>query len=649
MPRISLVFLSIFTTVSVFFSSFLSQDTINDTVKEKTIKNEITKKGESNQVTKVLKGILLDEKTGYEAEEVEIKIQNLETKKEYKTETNSEGIFSFRNVPLGKYNLLISDKDYTKKSFEIELNQDHLELYTSDPFFIAKKVSWMFNWGDAFGVEHYWSHFLGKIILIMYGFCLILVFFYSVLQLSLAIVYARNRKIKKEIKPLENSFIPFVTVQLPMYNELYVADRIIRKIAEFDYPRDKFEIQVLDDSTDETVDLIAKIVAEVKATGVDIVHIHRVDRTGYKAGALDAAMDRVKGEFIAIFDSDFVPEKDFLTRTIPYFANENVGVVQTRWGHINKDYSILTELQAFGLNGHFAIEQGGRSAAGHYINFNGTGGVWRKRCIEDAGGWEHDTLTEDLDLSYRAQIRGWKFQYLEDVIAPAELPITMSALKNQQHRWMKGGAECFRKMAWRIVSAKNVRFMDKIHGLSHLFNSSVFFFILLLSLLSLPILHIKDSFSDLNFFIQFGSIFIVSTIFLMFYYWMSFRDKTSNTFTSFFRFVWRFIQFLVVSMGLSLNNTVAVIEGYLGIKSSFVRTPKFNVSSKSEFKGNKYDKKKISPLIIGEGLLMLLFGITAINRASYGDLGMVPFHLMLATGYGLVFFYSMAELRTPKQ
>jgi cellulose synthase/poly-beta-1,6-N-acetylglucosamine synthase-like glycosyltransferase len=600
------------------------------------------------QTCKLLKGSLLDEKTNRVADEVELKIISADSTLKFKAISDANGEFKFKNVPLGKYILVVSDKEYTQKSFDIELNEDHNTLYTADPFFVARKVSWMFNWGDAFGVEHYWSHFVAKIILIAYGFCLILVFFYSVLQLSLAIVYAKNRKKKVEVKPLDGSFVPHVTVQLPMYNEMYVAERIIEQVAKFDYPRDKFEIQVLDDSTDETVDLIAKKVAEIAATGVDIVHIHRVDRTGYKAGALDAAMDRVKGEFIAIFDSDFVPDADFLQKTIPYFAADNVGVVQTRWGHINKDYSILTELQAFGLNGHFAIEQGGRNAAGHYINFNGTGGVWRKKCIEDAGGWEHDTLTEDLDLSYRAQIRGWKFVYREDVIAPAELPITMSALKNQQHRWMKGGAECFRKMAWRIVSAKNVKLMDKIHGLSHLFNSSVFFFILLLSLLSLPILHIKDSFSDLNFFIQFGSIFIISTIFLMYYYWMSFRDKTAQTFKSFIRFVGRFFQFLIVSMGLSLNNTVAVIEGYLGIKSSFVRTPKFNVASKSEFKGNKYDKKKISLLTIGEGLMMCLFGFTAINRALYQDIGMVPFHLMLATGYGLVFFYSIAELRTPK-
>jgi cellulose synthase/poly-beta-1,6-N-acetylglucosamine synthase-like glycosyltransferase len=356
-------------------------------------------------------------------------------------------------------------------------------------------------------------------------------------------------------------------------------------------------------------------------------------------------MDRVESEFIAIFDADFIPDPDFLQKTMPYFQEEHVGVVQTRWGHINKNYSILTELQAFGLNGHFAIEQGGRNAAGHFINFNGTGGIWRKKCIEDAGGWEHDTLTEDLDLSYRAQIKGWKFQYLEDVIAPAELPITMSALKGQQHRWMKGGAECFIKMWKRLLTAKDVKFMDRVHGLSHLFNSSVFLFILIVSLLSLVVLHVKDSFSDLNYILQYMGVFIISTIFLMYYYWNAYRDKTENKSKSFISFIGRFFQFLVVSMGLSLSNTVAVIEGYLGIKSSFVRTPKFNVSKKNEFKGNKYDKKSLSIINILEGILMVTFGFTAVNRAIYGDLGMMPFHLMLSIGYGVIFFSTLKEVR----
>jgi cellulose synthase/poly-beta-1,6-N-acetylglucosamine synthase-like glycosyltransferase len=461
------------------------------------------------------------------------------------------------------------------------------------------------------------------------------------------VAYVKNKKKKKNIMPIydpENT--PMVTVQIPMYNEFYVADRIIEKVAEFDYPTDKLQIQVLDDSTDETKEVIAKKVAEVAARGINIQHIHRMDRTGYKAGALDDAMDQVQGEFIAIFDADFVPKIDFLQKTMPYFRDEKIGVVQTRWGHINKDYSLLTQLQAFGLNGHFAIEQGGRTASGHFINFNGTGGIWRKTCIEDAGGWEHDTLTEDLDLSYRAQLKGWKFQYCEDVISPAELPITMSALKSQQHRWMKGGAECFIKMRKRIINTKGIRFGDRVHALSHLFNSSVFVFILMISLISLPVLHIKDSFSDMNFILQYGTIFIVSTLFLMYYYWQSYRDKTTNVVASFFKFCGRFLIFLTVSMGLALNNTVAVIEGYLGIKSSFVRTPKFNVNVKGELKGNRYNEKSLSLINIFEGLLMILFTYTAINRTIYGDLGMVPFHLMLAYGYGLVFFHSLKELRT---
>ena len=596
---------------------------------------------------KFVTGSLIDAKTENPVDEVVLTIQDLDSTKFFKAETNTDGVYRFENIPLGKYKLIVTDRTYNRVVVPFELKEEHINGYTFSEFPVGRKVSWMFDWGDRSDKEHYWSHFVAKWIIGFYFLCLILIFFYSVLQLSLAITYMRTKKKRMEEKTPEFdlSKAPKVTVQLPMYNEMYVAERIIETVAKFDYPRDKFQIQVLDDSTDETKDLIAKKVAEIAATGINIQHVHRVDRTGYKAGALDDAMDQVEGDFIAIFDADFVPEPDFLLRTIPFFQDEKIGVVQTRWGHINKDYSILTELQAFGLNGHFAIEQGGRNSSGHYINFNGTGGVWRKKCIEDAGGWEHDTLTEDLDLSYRAQLKGWKFKYLENVIAPAELPITMSALRSQQHRWMKGGAECFIKMNKRILTSKGVRFSDRIHGLSHLFNSSVFFFILCISILSMPVLHIKDSFSDLNYVLQYGAIFLLSTVFLMVYYWNSFRDKTGNGFASFFKFLLRFFEFLIMSMGLALNNTIAVLEGYFGIKSSFVRTPKFNVNAKSEFKGNKYDKKKLSIMNIAEGVLFVLFAYTTINRSIYGDLGMVPFHAMLAIGYGAVFFFSIAEVR----
>ena len=610
----------------------------------------------SAQVSKEIKGSLIDMKTKGEAEKVDVQLLSVKTGKSWTTSTNDKGEFLFKNIPLGKLQIKIIDSDYRYEKFAFEIDSNHLKKYHfSQPFGVRLKVSWLFNWGDRTVVvkgktiikEHYWSHLTAKIILFLYAFCLFLIFYYSVVQVSLAAAYVRSRKKRAlEIAPIfDLTNAPKVTVQLPMYNEMYVAERIIEKTAELDYPRDKFQIQVLDDSTDETKEIIANKVKELAAKGIDIIHIHRTDRTGYKAGALDSAMDKVSGEFIAIFDADFVPDTDFLLKTIPYFQDEKIGVVQTRWGHLNKTYSMLTELQAFGLNGHFAIEQGGRSANEHYINFNGTAGIWRKSCIADAGGWEHDTITEDLDLSYRAQMKGWQFKYLEDVISPAELPITMSALKSQQHRWMKGGAEVFMKMWKRLVKDPNVRFTDKIHGLAHLFNSTVFVFILFLSVLSLFVLHIKDSFSDLNFVIQFGSFFIISTIFLAYYYWSSYRDKKGKTGSDIVRFTARFFQFLTVSMALSLSNAVAVIEGYLGIKSSFVRTPKFNVSKKAEFQGNKYDKKSLSITNIMEGILMVVFGFTAINRAIYGDFGMVPFHLMLTIGYGVIFFSTLKERR----
>jgi len=611
--------------------------------------------------SKVIKGYLVDFKTRRDVDEVAMVLISKQTGERFETET-VDGVFTFRNVPIGENILILTDKDYrsdTLKVFKTNA-KEHLVHYTfsqSQPFAARLKVTWLFNWGNRTVVvkgkkvvqEHFWSHMLARVILVIYGLCLIMIFYYSVIQLSLALAYRRSKRRAALQTPAFNlEHAPKVTVQLPMFNEMYVAERIIETAARLAYPKDKLQIQVLDDSTDETKEIIAKKVAEIAATGVNIQHIHRVDRTGYKAGALDAAMDRVEGDFIAIFDADFVPDENFLLRTIPFFNVDNVGVVQTRWGHLNKSYSLLTELQAFGLNGHFAIEQQGRNSTGHFINFNGTAGIWRKKCIEDAGGWEHDTITEDLDLSYRAQMKGWKFTYLEDVESPAELPITMSALKSQQHRWMKGGAECFIKMRGKLITHRGVRFSDRIHGLAHLFNSSVFVFILILSILSLFILHIKDSFSDLNYFVQFGAFFISSTLFLAFYYWNSYRDKSGAFFKDLWSFIKRFVQFLTVSMALSMSNAVAVIEGYLRIKSSFVRTPKFNVAQKDEFTGNKYDKKSLSILNIAEGLFMLIFGFTAINRLAFGDLGMVPFHLMLAIGYGIIFFNTLKEVRTGK-
>ena len=266
---------------------------------------------------------------------------------------------------------------------------------------------------------------------------------YALAQLNLLTNYLKaKKKVDDSIKFDFNNpeEIPYVTIQLPVYNELYVMERLLENIAKIKYPLDKLEIQVLDDSTDESVETTSKHIKKIKELGIDIKHIQRTNREGFKAGALKEGLKIAKGEFIAIFDADFLPQTDWLFQTVPYFKDSEIGVVQTRWGHINRNYSTLTKIQAFALDAHFTLEQVGRNSKGHFINFNGTAGLWRKECIYDAGNWEGDTLTEDLDLSYRAQLKNWKFKYLEGVVTPAELPVVISAARSQQFRWNKGGA-----------------------------------------------------------------------------------------------------------------------------------------------------------------------------------------------------------------
>ena len=289
-------------------------------------------------------------------------------------------------------------------------------------------------------------------------------------------------------------------------------------MAKIDYPKDRFEIQILDDSNDETTQIIQNVIEDLKDSGVKIDLVLRPDRVGYKAGALAYGMNTCQGEFIVIFDTDFLPEADFLKKTIPYFQDEKTGVVQTRWTHINENYSKLTQIQAFGLDAHFTIEQGGRNHGGHFINFNGTAGVWRKKCIEDAGGWSADTLTEDLDLSYRAQLKGWHFQYLEEVESPAELPAAMNALKNQQFRWTKGAAECTRKNLFKVLKTKDLPLSTKLHAIFHLMNSFIFICVFSVAILSIPLFFIKQNFVEYALFFKYATVFISSMFFLLIRY-----------------------------------------------------------------------------------------------------------------------------------
>ena len=487
------------------------------------------------------------------------------------------------------------------------------------------------------------------IVLVLYGIALLLIFIYSLMQMSLVISYRKGKKEQRKQTPVisdaDQKDLPCVTVQLPVYNELYVVERLIDTIAGFNYPKDKFEIQVLDDSTDESVRIIAEKVAEIKNQGIDIKHIQRNERTGFKAGALEYGLKQAKGEFIAIFDADFIPDRNFLLKTIPYFRDPAIGVVQTRWGHINKNYSLLTRLQAFGLDAHFTIEQLGRNQGGYFINFNGTAGVWRKACIEDAGGWEHDTLTEDLDLSYRAQLKGWKFKFLENVVTDAELPVVMSALKNQQFRWTKGGAENFVKMKSRIIKNRKVSFKTKIHGIFHLFNSAIFLCVFATAFFSVPVLFVKYNHPEFDMIFNISSLFLVCTAMLMIFYWTSFQDKSKNILSNLRKFFSSFILFLSTSMGLSLHNSVAVMEGYFGRKSSFIRTPKFNITSNGDkWKGNKYLVSSLNIITILEGFMALYFLFGIISAFILKDYGLLPFHIMLFWGFGFVFWLSVRQV-----
>ena len=296
--------------------------------------------------------------------------------------------------------------------------------------------------------------FLDYLVISLYTFALLLIFFFALSEFLLMRKYLRYKKTKGKDTSNPNYFqqgYPTVTIQLPIYNELYVVDKLLDNIAEIDYPHEALEIQVLDDSTDETYDLIAKKVQELQNNGLPIQHIHRTNRTGFKAGALKEGLEIAKGDYIAIFDADFLPDPSWLKQTLPYFSTKNIGAVQTKWGHLNRDYSFLTKVQAFALDIHFTMEQVGRYAGGHFINFNGTAGIWRKDCILDAGNWRALSLTEDLDLSYRAQLKGWKMVYLEQVETPAELPVDITAAKSQQFRWNKGGAENLRLHLYDLI------------------------------------------------------------------------------------------------------------------------------------------------------------------------------------------------------
>lgn len=429
---------------------------------------------------------------------------------------------------------------------------------------------------------------------------------------------------------------PHVTIQLPVYNERYVVERLIKSVCSIDYPKKLLEVQVLDDSTDDTAIIARAMVDKMKAAGIDIVYIHRTDRTGFKAGALKEGLETAKGSLVAVFDADFIPAADFLKESVPYFQNPRIGMLQTRWGHINSDYSLLTRAQSIGIDGHFGVEQASRAWSGLFMNFNGTGGIWRKKTIQEAGGWQADTLTEDLDLSYRAQLKGWKLMFASQVVCPAEIPVTINAFKSQQHRWAKGSIQTAKKNLGKLFKS-DVSWLVKIQAFLHLTHYMVHPMMLLVVLTSIPMLYTQWFFDNLTYPIMIFTVLCLATFgpssLYLFSQRILYRDWKTRI---------KYLPFLMcLGTGIAVNNTKAVIEALFDIKSGFIRTPKYGIRQKGE---NWTDKRYAIPLnavtilefFLGlyslSGLLMFLF---------FSKYLVSPFLLIYTSGFFYVFFLSV--------
>ncbi len=479
-------------------------------------------------------------------------------------------------------------------------------------------------------------------LLIPYFAVLIVLAFYGVHRYQLVWLYFKHRKQATHEPAQLFHELPRITVQLPIFNEKYVIDRLIDACCKLRYPRHKLQIQLLDDSTDETAETAALIVANYQAAGHPIEYIHRTNRYGYKAGALDNGLDTATGELVAIFDADFVPPPEWLMQVVHHFAEPHVGMVQTRWTHLNRDYSFLTQVEAILLDGHFVLEHGGRSRAGVFFNFNGTAGMWRRTAIEQAGGWQHDTLTEDTDLSYRAQLKGWKFKYLQDVECPAELPIEMTAFKTQQARWAKGLIQTSKKIlpqVWRSDAPLHT----KIEAIYHLTANLSYPLMVVLSVLLMPAMIIRFYQGWVQMLFIDLPLIIMSTFSISSFYLVSQKELYPRTW-------WKtvgYLPFLVaLGIGLTVTNTRAVMEALFGIKSSFKRTPKYRVEKRGEKTAAavKYrNRLGIVPwleLIIGSYFALTIW--YAISNENYFT---VPFLLLFVVGYWYTGLLSLLQGR----
>ncbi len=479
-------------------------------------------------------------------------------------------------------------------------------------------------------------------LLVPYFIVLIILAAYGFHRYQLVWMYYRNRKHATGEPKFRFQELPRVTIQLPIFNEQFVIDRLVDAVCKVEYPREKLDIQVLDDSTDETVETARAVVERYAALGYPVSYHHRTNRHGFKAGALQEGLKSARGELVAIFDADFTPSPDWLMRVVHHFADPQVGMVQTRWTHINRNYSFLTEVEAILLDGHFVLEHGGRSRAGVFFNFNGTAGMWRIRAIEEAGGWQHDTLTEDTDLSYRAQLKGWKFAYLQQVECPAELPIEMTAFKTQQARWAKGLIQCALKDLPRVLRAK-VNRREKIEACYHLTANISYPLMIALSVLLLPAMIIRFYQGWFQMLYIDVPLFLASTFSISSFYLVSQKELFPGRWYRTFLFL---PCLMALGIGLTITNSKAVIEALLGKQTAFARTPKYRVQNKSDrsVAAKKYRRRLgIVPwieLVIGGYFAMTI--LYAMQNENYIT---VPFLVLFVFGYWYTGLMSLLQGR----
>jgi cellulose synthase/poly-beta-1,6-N-acetylglucosamine synthase-like glycosyltransferase len=449
--------------------------------------------------------------------------------------------------------------------------------------------------------------------------------------------HARNKPVPKE----HFRELPLVTVQLPVFNEMHVVDRLLDSVAKLDYPQDKLQIQVLDDSTDETTEICRLGVERLRAQGFDAELIHRTDRTGFKAGALEHGTRFAKGEYLFILDADFVPHADVLQKTIHYFTDDKIGLIQTRWGHLNRTFNVLTRIQAMFLDGHLELEQTARNRSGRFFTFNGTAGIWRKSCIADAGGWEHDTLTEDMDLSYRAQLKGWRFIFLNDVETPAELPVDMDGFKSQQHRWTKGSIQVCKKVLPAIWKAK-VPLYVKMEATAHLTSNFAYLMLICLCFLIYPNQHTRQNLGEIGYYLVNGTIFFFASVSVIVFYVTAQKALRPKTW-------WKELPYLplllALGIGMSINNAKAVIEAIFNHQSAFVRTPKYGIDQKpkADWKKSSYKAMKtLTPVV--ELLFGFFFLFVVVEAAMQGRWSSAILLLPFPIGFFYTSCSSMARL-----